>query len=113
MSLTRDDVRELRLLALDKQTEAADALEVAEASELASLATMRQTGDAKAAAGFEELAADARRLAAVKADLADHAADTADRAEDALDQTVGFGPEDPRWEAFWAGHQEDGCDAEG
>ncbi len=104
MSLSRKDVTDLREVALDKDAEASDMLELAETAERASIGVMRGSRDVTLAADFEETAHRARLLAAHKAELRDHAAATADDIESVLDQTEGYGPDDPRWDRFWKAH---------
>jgi hypothetical protein len=108
VSVTRDDVRELRDLSLSEAIAQGKLTAVALSAEQGSLTAMR-AGDVKLAAQFEKTAAESWAAARIKADLAEHAAATADAAEDALDQTEGFGPEDPRWRGFWAEHEDGGC----
>ena len=101
MSVTRQDVIDLRELSLEEAIAQGKLTAVALSAEHGSLQAMK-AGDVQLAAQFERTAHEAWQAARVKADLAEHASATADAAEDVLDRTEGFGPEDPRWAGFWA-----------
>ncbi|HET7181532.1 MAG TPA: hypothetical protein VFI15_04800 [Candidatus Limnocylindrales bacterium] len=73
MDYETDVVRGLKEDAFEYGAEADDLLDTAEAFEAASLAIMRETGNAARAAEFERQASETRNLASIKADLRDHA----------------------------------------